>query len=75
MEQMFETAVALAQQGRTTRRGLPKPLDLAVFASEFDDEVRAAFPPRALQRLVLAPLAWLAGLRGSQTRPRAQSFA
>jgi mannose-6-phosphate isomerase-like protein (cupin superfamily) len=69
MEQMFETAVALAQNGRTTRGGLPKPLDLAVFAREFDDEVRAAFPPRALQRLVLAPLAWLAGLRGSQARP------
>jgi quercetin dioxygenase-like cupin family protein len=70
MEQMFETAVALAQHGRTTRGGLPKPLDLAVFAREFDDEVRAAFPPRALQRIVLAPLAWLAGLRRPlQPRP------
>jgi mannose-6-phosphate isomerase-like protein (cupin superfamily) len=64
MERMFETAVALAEQGRTLRGGLPRPLDLAVFAREFDDEVRAAFPPRWMQRLALAPLAWLAGLRG-----------
>ena len=64
MERMFETAVALAERGRTTRGGLPKPLDLAVFAREFDDEVRAAFPPRWMQRIALAPLAWIAGLRG-----------
>ena len=64
MEQMFETAVALAEQGRTTRGGIPKPLDLALFTREFDDEVRAAFPPRWVQRAALAPLAWLASRRG-----------
>ena len=63
MERMFETAVALAEQGRTLPGGLPRPLDLAVFAREFDDEVRAAFPPRWLQRLAVAPLAWLADRR------------
>jgi hypothetical protein len=51
MEQLFETAVALAQQGRTMLGGIPKPLDLAVFT-------------RWLQRLALAPLAWLAVRRG-----------
>ena len=64
MERMFETAVALAEQGRTTRGGIPKPLDLALFTREFDDEVRAAFPPRWVQRAALAPLAWLASRRG-----------
>lgn len=64
MEQLFETAVALAEQGRTMGRGIPKPLDLALFVREFEQEVQAAFPPLWLQRLALAPLAWLARRRG-----------
>jgi mannose-6-phosphate isomerase-like protein (cupin superfamily) len=64
MERMFESAVALAEQGRTMRGGIPKPLDLALFTREFDAEVRAAFPPRWVQRAALAPLVWLARLRG-----------
>jgi hypothetical protein len=63
MEQLFETAVELAEQGRTMNGGIPKPLDLALFSREFQDEVQAAFPPRWLQRLALAPLAALAGRR------------
>jgi mannose-6-phosphate isomerase-like protein (cupin superfamily) len=63
MERMFETAIALAEQGRTWLGGIPKPLDLALFATEFKDEVRGAFPPFWLQRLALAPLAWLAKRR------------
>ena len=63
MEQLFATAVSLAEQGRTRPSGIPKPLDLALFTREFDDEVRAAFPPRWVQRAALAPLAWLARLR------------
>ena len=66
MERLFETAVALAEQGRTTRAGLPKPIDLALFSREFEAEVRAAFPPRWLQRLALAPLVWLGRLRRAQ---------
>ena len=71
MEQLFETAVALAEQGRTMLGGVPKPLELALFTREFEQEVQAAFPPLWLQRLVLAPLAWVARLRGrdlDQTR-------
>ena len=63
MEQLFETAVGLAEQGRTMSGGIPKPLDLALFTEEFEDEVQGAFPPRWLQRIVLAPLAWLARRR------------
>ena len=68
MEQLFETAVALAEQGRTMMNGIPKPLDLALFTREFEDEVQAAFPPRWVQRLALAPLAWLARRRGHGAR-------
>jgi quercetin dioxygenase-like cupin family protein len=68
MERLFETAVALAEDGRTMRQGMPKPLDLALFARQFEQEVQAPFPPRWLQRLALAPLAWLASRRGYAAR-------
>jgi quercetin dioxygenase-like cupin family protein len=68
MEQLFETAVALAEAGRTMRKGIPKPLDLALFTREFEHEVQAAFPPLWMQRLALAPLAWLAKRRGYASR-------
>jgi quercetin dioxygenase-like cupin family protein len=68
MEQLFETTVALAEEGRTTRKGLPKPLDLALFVREFEQEVKAAFPPAWVQRATLAPLAWLARKRGYERR-------
>ena len=68
MEQLFETAVALAEEGRTMMKGIPKPLDLALFTREFEQEVRAAFPPLWLQRLAIAPMAWLAKHRSHATR-------
>jgi quercetin dioxygenase-like cupin family protein len=64
MEQLFETAVALAEQGRTMLGGIPKPLELALFTREFGEEVQASFPPRWMQKLALAPLAWIAQRRG-----------
>jgi hypothetical protein len=73
MEQLFETAVALAEQGRTMRRGIPRPLDLALFTREFEHEVQKAFVPFWLQRLALAPLAWLARRRGYHARYRPAS--
>jgi hypothetical protein len=66
MEQLFETAVGLAEQGRTMLGGIPKPLDLALFVREFENEVQKAFPPHWLQRIALAPLAWLAKRRGNK---------
>jgi mannose-6-phosphate isomerase-like protein (cupin superfamily) len=63
MERLFETAVNLAERGHTMRGGIPKPLDLALFLGEFENEVQAAFPPRWVQRIALAPLAWLARRR------------
>jgi quercetin dioxygenase-like cupin family protein len=68
MERLFETAVALAREGRAFSNGMPKPLDLALFVREFEREVRAAFPPLWMQRIALAPLAWLGSKRGYGAR-------
>jgi mannose-6-phosphate isomerase-like protein (cupin superfamily) len=68
MEQLFETVVGLAEDGRTTRKGMPKPLDLALFVREYKDEVQAPFPPAFLQQASLAPLAYLARKRGHSRR-------
>lgn len=68
MEELFETAAALADDGHTTRGGMPKLLDLALFAHEFRHEVRGAFRPVWLQHAALAPLVWLARRRGLARR-------
>jgi hypothetical protein len=68
MEQLFETAVALANEGRTTSKGMPRPLDLALFVREYADEVQGAFPPVWIQQASLAPLAWIARKRGHGER-------
>jgi quercetin dioxygenase-like cupin family protein len=68
MEQLFETTVALAHDGRTNRKGMPKPLDLALFVREYEDEVRAPFPPAPIVKATMAPLAWIAKQRGLAER-------
>ena len=70
MEELFETTVALAREGRTDSRGMPRPLDLALFMSEFEAEVRAPFAPAGLVRAFIAPLRWLAKRRGLDVRYR-----
>ena len=70
MEELFETTVALAREGRTTASGMPLPLDLALFMREFDAEVRAPFVPARIVRAALAPLAWLARRRALDVRYR-----
>jgi mannose-6-phosphate isomerase-like protein (cupin superfamily) len=67
MEHLYETAVALAREGRTFRSGLPKPLDLALFMREFEAEVRAPLAP-GLVRAAIAPLVWLGARRGLDER-------
>jgi quercetin dioxygenase-like cupin family protein len=69
MEQLFETTVRLAQEGRTNKKGMPKPLDLALFVEEFRDEVKAPFPPAPVVSALMAPLRALARRRD---RRRAQ---
>ena len=68
MEQLLETTVQLAEEGRVTRKGMPKPLELALFVREYRDEVAGPFPPPAVQRAALAPLAWIAKRRGRAAR-------
>ena len=68
MERLFETAVELAEEDRVTSKGMPKPLDLALFVREFKDEVRGPGTPGWVQRAALAPLAWIARRRGRAER-------
>lgn len=78
MEVLFETTVKLAEDGRTNRKGMPKPLDLALFVDRFEDEVRAPFPPAPVVKATMAPLRALArrrdrnGSRPSGTMPTIQ---
>ncbi len=68
MEELFESSVALAREGRTMSSGMPYPLDLALFMREFEAEVGAPFAPASLVRMVMSPLAWLARRRGLDSR-------
>ena len=52
-EQLLETMFALAEDGKTNRKGMPNALRLAVIAKAHFDVVRLPFPPVALQRLGL----------------------
>ena len=63
-ESLLETMFALANDGKTNRKGMPNPLRLAVIANHHFDTVQLPFPPAALQKLGLvlgAPLGRLLG--------------
>ena len=67
-ESLIETMFTLAAQGKTNRKGLPNPLQLAVIARAHFDTVRLPFPPVALQRAGLAlgaPVGRLLGYRSA----------
>jgi quercetin dioxygenase-like cupin family protein len=68
MEELFETTVALADEGHTTKKGMPKPVHLALFVREYEREVRAPFPPPWAVRAVTAPLAAIGRRRGHGER-------
>jgi quercetin dioxygenase-like cupin family protein len=70
-ESLIETMFTLAAEGKTNRKGLPNPLQLAVIAQAHFDTVRLPFPPVALQRAALAvgaPLGRALGYRETTTR-------
>jgi quercetin dioxygenase-like cupin family protein len=79
MEQLFETAVDLANSGCTNRKGMPDPLHLALFVKRFAREVRAPFPPAFVVSALMAPLRAIAVRRGHGERygwlPRKQRRA
>jgi quercetin dioxygenase-like cupin family protein len=53
-EQLLETMFALANDGKTNKKGLPNPLRLAVIAQAHFEDVRLPFPPVWMQRAGLA---------------------
>ncbi len=68
MEDLLTTTAELAIEGNTNRKGMPKPLHLALFVRRFEREVRAPFPPAPLVHMLMAPLAAIARKRGHAAR-------
>jgi len=63
-ERLLETMFALANDGKTSKRGMPNPLRLAVIANAHFHDVRLPFPPAWMQKAGLvmgAPLGRLIG--------------
>lgn len=63
-ERLLETMFALANDGKTNRKGMPNPLRLAVIANAHFDDVCLPFPPAWLQKAGLAIGAPLGRLLG-----------
>jgi len=75
-EQLIETMFSLAQQGKTSRKGMPNPLRLAVIANAHFDDVRLPLVPHVLQKLALAmgaPAGRLLGYRPTNEIERRQA--
>lgn len=73
-ESLVETMFALAAEGRTNRRGMPNPFNLAVVARAHFETVRLPFPPAWAQRAALAlgaPLGRLLGYEAMVPTPQA----
>ncbi|MBN1146639.1 MAG: cupin domain-containing protein [Anaerolineales bacterium] len=65
-EQMTTTLFNLAREGKTNKKGVPDPLQMAVIATEFEDVVQFLNPPPWIQRFlfgILAPLGRLLGYK------------
>lgn len=72
-ESLIETMFALAAAGRTNRRGMPNPFNLAVIARAHFETVRLPFPPAWAQRAALAlgaPLGRLLGYQPTLAAPQ-----
>jgi quercetin dioxygenase-like cupin family protein len=63
-ELMASTLFGLANDGRTSPRGVPSLLQLAVIAREFADVVRFTKPPFPIQRAMFGALAAIGRMRG-----------
>lgn len=67
MEEMFAEVIEMAEAGRMTRRGMPRNLlDLALLARTYDQQAHAPLLGVRLQRVLLAPLVFLARRRHPQ---------
>ena len=77
-ESLIETMFTLAAEGKTNRKGMPNPFQLAVIARAHFDTVRLPFPPALLQRAALAvgaPFGRLLGYRERLTPAAATAQA
>jgi quercetin dioxygenase-like cupin family protein len=75
---MIETLFGLAREGHLNKRGMPHPLQLALFATEFSDVIVFRRPPAAVQRFVfgaLTPIARRRGYRATYPALSRTSFA
>ena len=66
--QMIENFFGLGRDGHTDEKGMPGPLQLTMFATEFRDVLVFKRPPAAVQTLVfgvLRPIAKARGYRGT----------
>ena len=61
---LLETLFGLARGGHVNARGMPKPLQLALTATEFSDVVVLRKPPAVVQRVAFGALAPIARRRG-----------
>jgi quercetin dioxygenase-like cupin family protein len=61
---MIETLFGLARLGHTNKKGMPHPLQLALFAREFSDVIVFRSPPPTVQRAIFGALAPIASRRG-----------
>jgi quercetin dioxygenase-like cupin family protein len=77
-ESLLKTMFALAADGKTSRKGMPNQLRLAVIAKGHFDTVRLPFPPAWLQKAALAmgaPVGQLFGYRPTYTSEAGTSAA
>jgi quercetin dioxygenase-like cupin family protein len=70
MQDLLETAAAMARAQHAAARRLPNPIELALFMRDFEREVRAPYLPAALVRAIIRPAAWLAARCGFDARYR-----
>ena len=61
---MIETLFGLGREGHLNGRGLPHPLQLALFATEFEDVIVFRRPPALVQRVLFGALAPIARRKG-----------
>src|ERR1700733_15105218 len=72
---MLETLFGLARLGHVDDKGMPDPLQLALFVQEFSDVIVFRRPPVVVQRLVFSALAPIAKRRGYRAPPPSLSRA
>jgi hypothetical protein len=60
-EAFGERLAALSREGKLNRWGFPDPLAAAALVRDFGTDVRAAWPPAAVQLAAARGLLWLAG--------------